>query len=238
MKEMRYSLIFTVAIYLPDLQKNKLHFMPALAENYDIPAIDFKIPNDWPIYYVSFFDAINFCNWLSVRDNLEPVYDIKQEDRKTACLWDKTKNGYRLPTEAEWEFAASSGGVDKFEDLNDYAWFSLDFFKGHPHSVGTKNPNSFGLCDMLGNVAEWCWDLYNENYYLSKGTNNPLGPTSGYNSDKAYESSSSISYTDRVVRGGTYNSDNPTTYMRWGMFPNSTNLSIIGFRVARNFIDE
>ncbi len=129
---------------------------------------DFEIPSEWPVFYCTFWKACEFCNWLSEKENLEPVYDISKEYydngfpkprlRYLSVSWDVTKNGYRLPTEAEWEFAATCAGAFEYKNVFDYAWFEENS-NSKPHTVGTKKPNPFGLYDMLGSVAEWCWDF-------------------------------------------------------------------------------
>ncbi|MBQ6657324.1 MAG: formylglycine-generating enzyme family protein [Ottowia sp.] len=103
---------------------------------------------------------------------------------------------YRLPTEAEWEYAARAGSQtaycfgDKEGDLGDYAWYR-DNSDGRTHPVGEKLPNAWGLYDMYGNVWEWVADWYDGNYYASSSdTDNPHGPSAG---------------TQRVVRGGCWN---------------------------------
>jgi sulfatase modifying factor 1 len=125
--------------------------------------------------YVSWDDAVAYCKKLSVKEG-------------------KT---YRLPTEAEWEYACRAGtktmwsfGNDK-KVLGDYAWygkFALDIDGSYPHQVGLKKPNPFGLHDMHGNVYEWCHDYFGEDYYQQSPEKDPTGPASG-------------SY--RVLRGGS-----------------------------------
>ena len=98
---------------------------------------------------------VEFCNKLSEREQRKPYYEIHGKD--AAILGG---NGYRLPTEAEWEYAC---GDDKVE-LNAVAWFNANC-GGKTHPVGQKQPNRRGLYDMLGNVWEWCQDFYDDEYY-------------------------------------------------------------------------
>ena len=105
-----------------------------------------------PVHNISWIDAIKFCNALSLKVGYDPVYSIAEDGSVTA---DVIKNGYRLPTEKEWELAAAEG-----EKGQSARFWCSDSSGGHPHSVGTSTSNSLGLFDMAGNVWEWCWDAY------------------------------------------------------------------------------
>ena len=128
----------------------------------------FKNPQN-PVENVSWEDAILFCNELSRLQGLELCYtkNPKSLDFRWDC--DFSKNGYRLPKEKEWEYAAKAGtknkyvGTDNDNDLGKYAWFGEDQDIGSTHPVATKLPNEWGFYDMGGNVSEWCWDKYNPN---------------------------------------------------------------------------
>jgi len=143
--------------------------------------------DDHPMLRVNYDDALSFCNWLG---------------KKFGGVW-------RLPTEAEWEYAARggklskgteySGGTSLNPDPKHYfskvgednaGWYSFNC-GSKPQSVGTKNPNELGIYDMSGNVYEWCMDWYGREYYKSSPTDNPKGPTNGQ---------------FRVVRGGSWSS--------------------------------
>ncbi len=159
----------------------------------------------YPVIYVTWYGANEYCQWLS---------------RKTG----KT---YRLPTEAEWEYAAGGGsihqkyaGTDSENSLSSYAWYD-DNSGSKTHKVGTKSPNKFGLYDMAGNVWEWCNDWYDSDYYDSSPSRNPKGPSSG---------------SVRVFRGGSWLNfaSDCRVAIRIYDFPTFSSYNI-GFRVAARF---
>ncbi len=107
-----------------------------------------------PAGSVSWLDAVAFCNAASLRDEIEPAYVVEGD----AVIWRAEAAGYRLPTEAEWEYACRAGtSGPQYGPLADVAWTALDGVD-HPQDVGSKTPNGFGVHDTLGNVWEWCWD--------------------------------------------------------------------------------
>jgi formylglycine-generating enzyme len=108
-----------------------------------------------PVADVSWLRAVHFCNAASEWEGLDPVYHFEGED----VAWDTTADGYRLPTEAEWEYACRAGSSGPhYAPLTEAAWTAADGV-GTPQDVGGKLPNLHGLFDTLGNVWEWCWDL-------------------------------------------------------------------------------
>ena len=127
-----------------------------------------------PVETVTWFDVIEFCNKLSEREGLEIVYTIEGRtpvagypitSATVTANWEK--NGYRLPTEAQWEYTCRAGSTtdwyfgDDENELGNYAWYGINS-NGRTHEVGKKLPNAFGLYDMHGNVWELCWDWYGD----------------------------------------------------------------------------
>ncbi|HNG14947.1 formylglycine-generating enzyme family protein [Accumulibacter sp.] len=147
-----------------------------------------KDADDWPANRISWYDAVQFCNRLSDEDGLARCYEIEG----TNVTWQHAADGYRLPTEAEWEYACRAGSETRYSfgddaaELVRHAWYSANA-DGHPHAVGGLAPNAWGLHDMHGNVWEWCWDWFGD--YPAEAEINPVGPVGG---------------TWRVLRGGSF----------------------------------
>ena len=139
-------------------------------------------PQPLPVNYVSWFDAIEFCNALSIKEHRAPYYRVaRQGDAVSVTIIRQGGTGYRLPTEAEWEYACRAGSETRFpvgDDpavLGEYAWFNGNS-QERVQLVGQQRPNAWGLCDMLGNVWEWCQDGYDIRYYEHSPSTDPAGP--------------------------------------------------------------
>ena len=112
---------------------------------------------------ISWNDAVLFCNLLSKEAGLTECYSIGEDSEKVICNFEA--QGYRLPTEAEWQYACKAGTRGyTYGDIEKIAWY-IENSGGEIHKVGKKEPNEWGLYDMLGNVWEWCFDLYDEEVY-------------------------------------------------------------------------
>ncbi len=146
----------------------------------------FKQGDKLPVETLSWFDAVAYCNRRSQAEGLRAAYEVEGK----SVLLNPAANGYRLPTEAEWEYAARGGTAESaYGPLDEIAWHDANS-GGQPHEVGTKRPNAYGLHDMLGNVWEWVGDWYGE--YPANPSRQPTGPASG---------------AARVLRGGSWAHD-------------------------------
>jgi formylglycine-generating enzyme required for sulfatase activity len=194
-----------------------------------------------PVEMVNWYEALVFCNKLSMREKLQPVYRINGSTNpehwgeipanagapQWDVEWESSANGFRLPTEAEWEYAAR-GGVNKdnqryagSNSADEVAWY-YENSETMSHEIGKKAPNELDLYDMSGNVMEWCWDW--QGAYVAGAQENPRGA--------AYNSSSTLY---RIIRGGgwSYAVNYCNVAYRHYNYPFYRGVNL-GFRVVRS----
>ena len=187
----------------------------------------FRQTDDHPVVCVSWFDAVHYCNWLSEKEGLASAYIVSNRNVK----WNKSANGYRLPTEAEWEYACRAGTTTPFATGARISTSQANYDGNFPYNNGNRGlfrratmpagsfqPNAWGIYDMHGNVWEWCWDFFG--MLPAERALNPSGPDSGEH---------------RVSRGGDWASAamNLRSAFRDSNAPETAGSSL-GFRLARN----
>jgi formylglycine-generating enzyme required for sulfatase activity len=195
-----------------------------------------------PVEQVSWYDAVEYCNRRSERDGLVPVYTISKtrsdpnniseyDTYRWLVTWDKSANGYRLPTEAEWEYACRAGSSTPFNTGHNISTTLANFDGNGPYDSGNKGiyrekttpvgnfpPNSLGLYDTHGNVREWCWDWYGP--YEDSSASNPEGMVTG---------------KYRIARGGSWY--NEAVHLRSAYrdgYTSSYRNYYVGFRIVRS----
>jgi formylglycine-generating enzyme required for sulfatase activity len=173
-----------------------------------------------PVECVSWFDAVEYCNARSRKEGLTPAYTISGSGDNRTVAWNRSANGYRLPTEAEWEYACRAGTTTAYNTgasiNNNTGWYEANS-AGSTQEVGRKPANAWGLYDMHGNVWEWCWDWYGN--YASGAQTDPVGAFSG---------------SSRVARGGcwVYSAAVVRSACRDYYSPNDRGIDL-GFRLVR-----
>ncbi len=188
----------------------------------DLPEGDPKMP----VTNVSWEEACMYCNWLSRLARLDKCYKIIRNEKtnKIKIIFDKTANGYRLPTEAEWEYVARGGSNRKSyafsgsDNADEVAWYAGTGKMLHP--IGEKKANSSGTYDMSGNAQEWVYDVYTVDFYKHSPSDNPVNEKGGL---------------DRVSRGGSFNStaEGLRISKRYYNAPDFK-AEHLGFRIAKN----
>ena len=173
---------------------------------------------NYPVTFVTWWGAIYYCNWLSQKEGLNFAYNPNSGE----LIDYPNKNGYRLPTEAEWEFSAR-GRTDTFkysgsDNISEVAWYKYNSGM-QIHEIGTKKQNSLEIYDMSGNLCEWCNDWFGYDYYSVSPETDPIGPSSG---------------THKIHRGGSYISNDKECSVSFrSNFPPETKKSYIGFRICK-----
>ena len=221
--------------YLHVMESSPSHFTPLAEGKSKLQDMD---TGTFPVERVSWFDAIDFCNRLSRKDGYPPYYQLAAIVRQENSIMSSQVsiqggNGYRLPTEAEWEYACRASTTTRFHfgfnamkranliarSPTVYGSGGKLYSLGRTTATGTYPPNGFGLFDMHGNVAEWCWDWYDKDHYSRSLPRNPAGPRQGVH---------------RVVRGGSWlvNESSSRAASRFYLTPRDHKY-FVGFRVAR-----
>ena len=198
------------------------------------------VGDNFPMYYVNWFDAIVFCNRLSIKEGLTPAYSINNStnpaawgsvpaswDDSTITVWDNVtivanSTGYRLPTEAQWEYACRAGTTTAYNTGNtitdNTGWYRHNSADG-TSEAGGKPANAWGLYDMHGNVSEWVWDRLDE--YTAGAKTDPTGPSA--TDDRV-----------RVLRGGSWNDyEEPLRSAYRDSFSPEGSSNAWGFRLVR-----
>ncbi|MDP8210867.1 MAG: formylglycine-generating enzyme family protein [Candidatus Stygibacter australis] len=215
LNEQPVHLAYVSSFYMSKYEVTQKEFRQVMGY---IPDEGYGIGNDYPVFGVSWEEAMQYCNNRSEAESLQPCYDLAD----STCNW--AANGYRLPTEAEWEYAARGAGSDLSfnyagaDNIGDVGWYRVNS-GNQTHKVGQKLPNSLGLYDMSGNVWERCWDWYSDEYYQESPYPDPKGPGTGY---------------FRVVRGGSWYNEMQFCCCTFRAVSEPFGSNYIGLRVVRN----
>ena len=217
---------------------------------------NFRHP-DYPAVNISWFNAIEYANKLSLKDGYIPAYSITGTGSGKKVSVDTNANGWQLPTEAQWEYASRAGSLEAFAsfgaandygknlhtNLANYNGLQVDAYGynpvsgkyiGHIAAAGSYPPNAWGLYDMHGNAWEYCWDWYGD--YITSGIQtDPQGPADGTSGISGTDANAAKAKNQRIIRGGSYYTT--ANYLRSGhrgvIVPSDNSNNDIGFRLVR-----
>ncbi|MCL2155884.1 MAG: SUMF1/EgtB/PvdO family nonheme iron enzyme [Leptospirales bacterium] len=207
--ETQHQVTLTTSFYMGKYQVTQDEYEAVMGTNpsyFPSNPASGEIQGKRPVECVSWYDALVFCNNLSMLEGLTPAYRINGSTDPAAwgtvptisdATWDDVaivpgSTGYRLPTEAQWEYSCRAGTPTAYhtgDTINTMTGWYRSNSNSRTHQVGLRTVNDFGLYDMHGNVYEWCWDWYDSSYYLSSPSSDPMGPVYG---------------SSRVLRGGSW----------------------------------
>lgn len=229
------SNVFVSSFFIDNTEITQAEYQAIMSEN---PSTGYGEGDTYPVYGVTWFDAVEYCNRRSILEGLQSCYTYQgsgtdpdfwpsgwnTDANHTQISLDINQNGYRLPTEMEWMFAAKGGNLTQnysycgSNNINEVSWFTSNS-GGTTHPTAQLQANELGLFDLGGNVWEWCWDYYADNYPAGDQTN-PTGPLSGQN---------------RLLRGGSAVSPESqcTPVFRNTIWPTFV-ANNLGFRICRS----
>ncbi len=212
-----HEVVIPKAFEMSETEVTQAQYQAVMGRNPSVHSNDREAAN-LPVERVSWFDAVEYCNALSQREGFAPCYQVQGQD----VTWQPGCRGYRLPTEAEWEYAARARQPTEYagsNDVKEVAWISENSLS-RPHPVRTRQANAWRLYDMSGNVEEWVWDWYADSYQ-GAATTDPRGPRVG---------------DYRVLRGGSFSVGAVSArvaYRYW--FVPTDRVGHVGFRLARSY---